>query len=622
MSLKAPVSLAALAVALLLAANPAPVAQAEERVWHHALSLVGTPKYGPDFKQFDYVNADAPKGGRVATYDLGPFDTLNPYPPQSNVAPGLGLTADSLMAASPDEPSTEYGLVAEAVSYPADYSSVSFRLRPQARFHDGTPITVDDVIWSLTELRKVSSFHAHYYKNAVSAEQTGEREVTIRFDVKGNRELPQIMGQLDVLPKHYWTGKDAKGVLRDIGRSTLEPPLTSGPYRIKEVVPGRSIIYERVKDYWAKDLPVYKGFWNFDEIMFLSFFDQIAAFQAFTSGTLDYYQETSAKSWATAYDFPALTKGLVKKERIDLKQPEAMQGWAFNLRRGKFQDPRVRRAFNLAFDFEWSNKNLFYNQYVRTDSYFENQQDLASSGLPEGLELEILNSVKAEVPTEVFTAPYSNPANNSLNDLRTNLREATRLLKEAGWAIKGNALTNEKSGERMEVEFLLADPNFERIVLPYVQNLQKLGVKAVVRVVDASQYVQRVEGFDFDIVTQTIAQSESPGNEQRDFWSSAAADVKGSRNLIGIENPAVDKLVDRIIFAKDRAELVAASRALDRVLLWNYYLVPQWHAPYERVAYWDFLRRPSPGPTRALGFPAIWWADAEAAGKIAEARKQ
>ncbi len=622
MSLKAPASLAALAVALLLAANPAPVAQAEERVWHHALSLVGTPRFGPDFKHFDFVNADAPKGGRVVTYDLGPFDTLNPYPPQSNVAAGLGLTVDSLMASSPDEPSTEYGLIAEAVSYPADYSSVTFRLRPQARFHDGTPITVDDVIWSLAELRKVSSFHAHYYKNAIAAEQTGEREVTIRFDVKGNRELPQIMGQLDVLPKHYWTGKDAKGVQRDIGRSTLEPPLTSGPYRIKEVVPGRSISYERVKDYWAKDLPVYKGFWNYDEITFLSFFDQIAAFQAFTSGTLDYYQETSAKSWATAYDFPALTKGLVKKERIDLKQPEAMQGWAFNLRRGKFQDPRVRRAFNLAFDFEWANKNLFYDQYVRTDSYFENQQDLASSGLPEGLELEILNSVKAEVPTEVFTAPYGNPANNSPNDLRTNLREATRLLKEAGWAIKGNLLTNEKSGERMEVEFLLADPSFERIVLPYVQNLQKLGVKAAVRVVDASQYVQRVEGFDFDIVTQTIAQSESPGNEQRAFWGSAAADVKGSRNWIGIKNPAVDKVVDRIIFAKDRAELVAATRALDRVLLWNYYLVPQWHAPYERVAYWDFLRRPTPGPSRALGFPAIWWADAEAAARIAAARKQ
>jgi microcin C transport system substrate-binding protein len=614
------IALALATLALVMTSS----ARADDRVWHHALSLVGTPKYGPDFKHFDWVNPDAPKGGSVVTFDLGPFDTLNPYPPQSNSAPGLGLIADELMMSSLDEPSTAYGLIAEAVTFPADFSSVTFRLRPEARFHDGKPITAEDVIWSLEELRKVSPFYGHYYKDVTSAEATGEREVTIRFGVKGNRELPHILGQLPVLAKHFWTGKNAKGEPRDLGRSTLEPPLGSGPYRIKSVEAGRSMVYERVKDYWAKDLPAYRGFWNFDEIKYISFFDQTPAFEAFKSGTLNFYQDSSAKSWATAYDFPAFKAGLVKKEKIDMQQPEPMQGWVFNQRRAKFQDPRVRRAFNLAFNFEWANKNLFYGLYTRTDSYFENQSDLASSGLPEGLELEILNSVKADgIPPEVFTTPYTNPVNESDADHRKHLLEAVQLLKQAGWSIKGGVLTNETSGERMQVEFLLADPAFERIVQPFRKVLgEKLGIQSTLRVVDPAQYVNRVTSSDFDIVTQTIGQSDSPGNEQRDFWSSAAADTKGSRNLMGLKSPAVDKLVDRIIFAKDRAELVAATRALDRVLLWNHNLVPQWHAPYERVAYWDFLRRPERTPSRDVGVLAIWWIDKEAQARIEAARKQ
>jgi microcin C transport system substrate-binding protein len=618
MSFRIALALAALA---LLFSTPA---RAEERVWHHALSLVGTPKYGPDFKSFDWVNPDAPKGGTVVTYELGPFDTLNPYPPQSNSAPGLGLIADELMAGSLDEPSTAYGLVAEAVTFPADYSSVTFRLRPEARFHDGKPITPEDVIWSLEALRKVNPFYNQYYKDVTSAEATGAHEVTIRFGVKGNRELPHILGQLPVLPKHHWTGKNARGEVRDLARSTTEPPLGSGPYRIKSVDPGRSITYERVKDYWAKDLAVYRGFWNFDEIKYIAFYDQTPAFEAFKSGTLNFYQETSAKNWATAYDFPAFGKGLVKKEKIDMKQPEPMQGWVFNQRRAKFKDPRVRRAFNLAFNFEWANKSLFYGLYTRTDSYFENQEDLASSGLPEGLELEILNSVKADgIPPEVFTAPYTNPVNTSEESFRKHLLEAVDLLKQAGWSIKGGVLTNDKTGERMQVEFLLADQAFARIVNPYREALGKwLGIQSSVRVVDPAQYVNRVTGFDFDIVTQTIGQSDSPGNEQRNFWGSAAADTTGSRNFMGLKSPAVDKLVDRIIFAKDRAELVAATRALDRVLLWGHNLVPQWHAPYERVAYWDFLRRPEKTPSRDLGVLAIWWIDKDAQARIEAARTQ
>jgi microcin C transport system substrate-binding protein len=616
MALRKTVTLmAALLAWLCLAAG----AQAAEPVWHHALSLVGKPKYPPDFKHFKWANPDAPKGGAVRLHALGTFDSLNQFPVKGNTADLLGLIYDSLMAGSPDEPSTEYGLIAEAVSYPDDYSSVTFRLRPQARFHDGEPVKPEDVIFSFETITKVSPNWAFYYKNVKSVEKTGANEVTFRFDIKGNRELPQIVGQLTVLPKHYWTGNDADGKPRDLSKTTLEPPLGSGPYRIKEIRAGRSITYKRVDDYWARDLPVVRGQWNFDEIRVEYFRDTTVAFEAFKAGQLDYFQETSSKNWATGYKFKARENGLVKKEAIPLKRAAPMQAFVLNLRHKKFADPRVREAFNLAFDFEWSNKNLFYGQYTRVSSYFENSE-LASKGLPEGREKEILEALKKEfpddVPDEALTKAYKNPVNADRNDFRRNLRRATRLLKQAGWDIKGGALTNERTGEKMEVEFLIISPAFERIILPYIQNLKRLGIAATVRLVDSSQYRARLDRFDFDIVTASFPQSESPGNEQRDFWGSAAAKQEGSRNLIGIQSPAIDKLIDMIIFAKSRAELVAVTHALDRVLLWHHFVVPQWFSPDARIAYWIKFGRPETLPSQSPSFLQVWWFDPEAARKL------
>lgn len=590
------------------------------KAWHHALSLVSKPEYGPDFAHFKWVNPEAPKGGLVRLTAIGTFDSLNPFPIKGNPATSLGLIYDRLMMVSSDEGSTIYGLIAEAVSYPPDYSSVTFRLREGARFHDGEPIKPEDVIFSLNELKRVNPFYLAYYKNVVRAEKTGPREVTFYFDKKNNRELPFITAELFVLPKHYWTGTGKDGKPRDLAKSTLEVPLGSGPYRIAEVKPGRSITYERVADYWAKDLPVTRGRWNFDRIRFEYFRDTTVAFEAFKAGKIDFTQENNSKRWATAYDFPAVADGLVKRETLAIKRVAGMQGFVFNLRRRKFQDPRVRRAFNLAFDFEWSNKNLFYGLYRRLNSYFDNSE-LAARGLPKGKELEILEEVRELVPAEVFTKPYENPVNNSPRDLRKHLREAAALFRAAGWRIKDGVLTHEKTGERMEVEFLLVQPAFERIVLPYVRNLSRLGVKASVRVVDTSQYRQRTDHFDYDMIVWSFGQSESPGNEQRDYWSSAAADKPGSRNMIGIKNPAVDKLIDRIIFARNRAELVAATRALDRVLLWNHYVVPHWYNPVAWLAYWDKFRHPEPHPRRSVAFLEVWWLDGAKAARLAEVGK-
>ncbi len=592
--------------------------------WRHALSLVGTPKYEPGFSHFNWVNPDAPKGGVIRIHSIGTFDSLNQFPVKGNSASGLGLIYDTLMAGSPDEPSAEYGLIAEAVSYPEDYSSVTFRLRPQARFHDGEPVKPEDVIFSFKEITRVSPNWAFYYKNVVRAEMSGENEVTFHFDVKGNRELPQIVGQMSVLPKHYWTEMDADGNARDLGKTTLRPPLSSGPYRIKDVKPGRNITYERVADYWAKDLPVVKGQWNFDTMRIEYFRDTSVAFEAFKAGQLDYYQETSSKSWATAYKFKAITKGWVKKEAIPLKRSAPMQAFVLNLRRKVFADPRVREAFNLAYDFEWSNKNLFYGQYKRVGSYFENSE-LAAKDLPDGREKEILEALRKEfpdqVPAEVLTKAYRNPVNSDRNAFRQNLRRATQLLKKAGWSIRDGALTNNATGEKMEVEFLIVSPAFERVILPYIQNLKRLGIKSSLRLIDSSQYRARLDTFDFDIVTGTFPQSESPGNEQRDFWGSAAAGKNGSRNLIGIRNPAIDKLIDMIIFAKSREELVAVTHALDRVLLWHHFVVPQWFSPNARIAYWDRYGRPETLPSQSPAFSQVWWLDPVRAKKLETATK-
>jgi microcin C transport system substrate-binding protein len=593
-----------------------PAAAEDSQTHHHALSLVGEPKYAADFTHFDYVNPDAPKGGKVRMADIGGFDSLNPVLYRGEKASGLGLVYESLMSDSIDEPSTSYGLIAEWASYPADYSSVTFKIRDEARWQDGTPITPDDVIYSLEVNKNANPRMGLYYKNVSRAEKTGDNKVTFYFDTKGNRELPMIMGQLTILPKHYWTGKDAKGEQRDPMKTTLEPPLGSGPYRIKDVSPGRSITYERVADYWGQDLPVNKGQWNYDEIRFDYYRDQTVAFESFKAGNLDYRQETSAKNWATAYDFPAVRDGYVKRQEVRIKRTQPMQAFVLNLRRPQFQDRRVRQALNLAFNFEWANKNLFYGQYERVGSYFQDSELAAPEALPTGRELEILNEVKDQVPPEVFTEVHKNPVNKDQSDLRQNLRKAVMLLKEAGCDVKKGVLTNAKTGQQMKIEFLLVSPLFERIVQPYLANLEKLGINGSIRLVDSAQYTRRHNVFDYDVIVTTFAQSDSPGNEQRDFWGSEAAGREGSMNLIGIKNPAIDKLVNHIIFAKDREELVAATRALDRVLQWEDFVVPQWYSPDVRIAYWARYGQPKTLPGLTPGFLQVWWYDQKLAEQL------
>jgi microcin C transport system substrate-binding protein len=604
------------ALAILLVLGGPSASFSDTLTKHHAVSLIGTPEYGPDFQHFNWVNPDAPKGGRVRRWALGTFDSLNPFTVKGSAAIAVPLIYDTLMSQSPDEPTASYGLIAEWLAYPDDYSSAVVQLRPEARFHDGTPVTPEDVIFSLESLKAVSPREAFYYKDVDKAEKTGPNQVTFTFKVKGNRELPIIIGELFVLPKHYYEAIGTDGEKRDLSKTSLEIPLGSGPYRIKEVDAGRSITYERVKDWWAKDLPVAKGQWNFDELKFVYYRDRTPAFEAFKAGELDYWPENSAKYWTTAYDFDAVTRGLIKLERLPVKSVAPMQAFAFNIRRPQFQDPRVRHAFNLAFDFEWANKNLFYDQYVRVGSYFDNSE-LKASGLPHGRELEILNEVRNEVPHGVFTSEWKNPVNASPQDVRRHLSEAAKLLAEAGWTAKDGVLTNPQ-GVELTAEFLLVQPDLDRLVLPYKATLEKLGVRASVRIVDTSQYERRENNFDFDIIVTTFQQSESPGNEQRDFWGSEAADREGSRNVIGIKNKAVDTLIDRIILSKDRADLVAATRAIDRVLLWNYYVVPQHHFPFERLALWDFYRRPAKLPARAVSFLRVWWYDGAAAKRIAD----
>jgi microcin C transport system substrate-binding protein len=583
----------------------------------HGLSLFGDLKYPAGFAHFDYVNPQAPKGGNVRQIAIGTFDNFNPVVQgvKGNIAGAIELISDTLMVPSLDEASTEYGLLAESVSHPDDFSSVTYRLRATAKWHDGKPVTVDDVIFSFNAYKKESPFFSAYYRHVVKAEKTGERDVTFTFDDKGNRELPQIVGQLTVLPKHWWEGTDASGKKRDIGSTTLEKPLGNGAYRIKEFVPGRSIVYERVKDYWGKDVNVNVGRDNFDELRFEYFRDATVAIEAFKADVVDWRTENSAKDWATAYDFPALKEGRVVKEEFPIRSSGGMQAFAFNIRRDKFKDPRVRRAFNYALDFEDMNQAMFFGQYKRIASYFENLE-LASSGLPQGAELEILETVRDKVPAEVFTTAYTNPVGGSSENTRANLREAIRLLKEAGYEIRDQKLVNVKTGEQLSVEFLNVSPVFERLILRYKPSLERLGIAVSVRTVDDAQYENRLRQWDYDVIVGSWGESLSPGNEQRGFWGSQAADQAGSRNLIGIKNPAVDALIERVIFAKSREELVAATKALDRVLLWNFYVVPQWTYGKLRTVRWDRFSHPEKLPEYGAGaFPTIWWWDQAKAAK-------
>ena len=605
-----------LLLAALLLLFSAAAGEAQDRVWRHATSLNETPKYPPDFKHFDYVNPDAPKGGVVRLSDTGGFDTLNPILSKGNPAPGLGLIYESLMTSSLDEVSTMYGLIAEAMSYPDDYSSVTFRLRPEAKWQDGEPITPEDVVWSFEKLTELNPSQKFYYQHVSKAEVTGEHEVTFTFDQTGNRELPHIVGQLLVLPKHWWEGKDANGKQRDIASSTLEPPLGSGPYRVDRVVPGKTIAYKRVDDYWAKDLPVAIGQDNFDEIRYEIFLDETVEFEAFKADVYDWRSENSAKRWATQYHFPAVQKGYVVKEELEnaYRDNGVMVGFVPNLRRALFKDVRVRRALNYAFDFETLRKTLFYGQYERIDSFFYGTT-LAASGLPEGEELSILQSVKDEVPPEVFTTPYTNPVGGDPTKERENLRQALTLLQQAGYHLDGQKLVD-KDGKQLAFELILNGPTIEPVALAYQASLKKIGVDMQVRSIDTPQWINRVRSRDFDMIYTGWAQSLSPGNEQRDYWGSAAADSDSSQNYAGIKDPAVDTLIARIVQTKDRAELVAATHALDRVLMANQYVIPSYALRFSRIARWDRFDRPAALPEYSIGFPTIWWWDDAKAQKI------
>jgi microcin C transport system substrate-binding protein len=586
----------------------------------HGLSLFGDLKYPPGFRHFDYVNPQAPKGGGVRFVALGTFDNFNQAIAGTRglFAAAAGTICDTLMVPALDEASAYYGLIAEAVSHPADFAHTSFRLRAGARHHDGKPITVEDVIYSFEVYKKFNPFIGAFYRDVVRVEQSGEREVTFTMDSPGNREMPVILGQLRILPKHWWEGSDASGKKRDIGATTLEPPLGNGAYRIKEFVAGRMVVYGRVKDYWANGLNINIGRDNFDEIRYEYFRDPTVALEAFKADHTDWRNENSAKNWATAYDFPAVKEKRVILGEFPQRDRGIMRAFAFNTRRDKLNDARVRRAFNFAFDFEEMNRQFFFGQYKRINSYFEGTE-LACSGLPQGEELNILESLRDKVPPEVFTIPYANPVAGTPENVRANLREGMRLMREAGYEVRDQKQVNSGTGEVLRVEILsvTSDPlGSERFINFYKPPLIRLGIDVTVRSVDDIQYENRLRNFDFDIIIATWPQSLSPGNEQRDLWSSQAADTPGSRNYVGIRDPAVDALVERVIFAKSRGELIAATRALDRVLLWNHYVVPQFTDDKVRAARWDRYHRPDQLPEYGgSAFPSVWWWDAKRAAK-------
>jgi microcin C transport system substrate-binding protein len=585
--------------------------------WRHGVSHFGDLKYPSDFKQFDYVNANAPKGGVARVIFLGTFDNFNMAVGgvKGALFLGINLIHDTLLVPSLDEVSSEYGLLAEAVSYPDDFSSATFRLRAQAKWHDGTPVTTDDVIFSFNAFKEFSPQHAAEFRHVVRVDKTGDREITFTFDGPGNRTLPQIVGHLTILPKEWWTGTDKDGKKRSVGNTTLEPPMSSGPYRIKEFSPGHSVVCERVKDYWGRNLNVNIGRDNFDELRFEYFRDSTVAIEAFKADTVDWRTENSAKNWATAYDFAAVKEKRVILEEFPINNIGIMQAFAFNIRRDKFKDPRVRLAFNYAFDFEQMNKQIFYGQYKRIVSYFQGTE-LSATGLPTGRELELLETVRDKVPPEVFKNVYSNPISDNPTAIRRNLHKALQLFKTAGYELRNEQLVNRKTGESLVVEFLGNNPLFERVFLFYKPSLERLGIRVSVRTVDTPQYANRLRTWDFDIVTYVWAESLLPGNDQRGYWGSQAADQPGSENVIGIKNPAVDALIEKIIFAKSHDELVAATRALDRVLLWNYYVVPQWTYGKLRTVRWDRFSRRDPLPKYGIAaFPSLWWWDADKAAK-------
>ena len=590
------------------------VSSKEVPEWQYSSSLASQPKYENGFKQYDYVNPDAPKSGTLNQVAVGTFDTLNPFTIQGVAAAGLneagGLLYDGLMSDATDQASTMYPLIAEALQYPADFSWVKFRINPNAKWHDNTPISVEDVIWSFETLKEQSPLFNKYYGDVISAQKTGDLEVLFTFSEKNNRELPQIMGQLPVLPKHWWQGKDAKGNQRNIAKPTLEAPLGSGAYKIEKVVPGKSITWVLADNYWAKDIPVNRGRYNFQRMHYEYFLSEDATWEAFKKGGLyDYRLENRAQRWIEGYNFPAVERGDVIKKSFEHHSYGRMQGFFLNTRLAKFNDLNTRKALSYLYDFESANRMLFFNQYQRIKSFYVGTP-LAARDLPSEAEIQILNTVKDAIPEEVFTQKFDLPVFDTPQATRENLREALRLFGLAGWRLNGKKLVNEK-GEQFTIEFLGKDQTDEKIINPYLANLRRVGIDANLRIVDVTQYQARVNDFDYDVITTIIAQSWSPGNEQREMWGSKAADFKGSRNYAGIKNPAVDKLIERVIYSKDYDDLTAATHALDRVLLWNYYVIPQYYTDKINIAFWNKFGIPENQPDYSGIDVYSWWIDAQ-----------
>jgi len=599
--------------ALVLVLGGARSLMADAVLSSHAMTMFDNeiPKYTTTFPYFDYVNPTAPKGGTLRLAVDGTFDSFNSFIPKGNAA-STG-SVETLLVNSADEPFTAYGLVAKTMEWPADRSWVIFNLRPEARWHDGTPVTADDVVWSFeTLVEKGMPFYRYYYSAIDSAEALNTHRVRFNFKESGNQELPLITGQLPVLPKHYWAS-------RDFSATTLDPPLGSGPYRIQKFEAGRYIVQERVTDYWGANLPVRRGMNNFDIIRTEYFRDATPIRLALKAGDIDFRLENQSKAWADDYNVAVVDKGLLNKEMVPHRQPTGMQAFVMNTRRTLFQDPRVRQALGYAFDFEWSNRTLFNGQYTRTTSYFSNSE-LASSGLPEGSELALLEHYRGRIPDTVFNQAFKIPVTDGSGRPRENLRKATALLKSAGWSVRDLKLINEATGVPFRFEVLLSSKAFERIVLPYTQNLKLLGIEAKIRLVDRTQYMERYRQKDFDMLVAVWGQSETPGNEQREYWGSDAADSVGSRNLAGIKDPVVDELIELLVKSDSREQLNVRTRALDRVLLWGHYVVPHWHIRADRVLYWDKFSRPAT-PVRSGVMRSRWWYDTQKAAALEQARQ-
>lgn len=573
---------------------------AQSAVPKHAVAMHGEPKYKDGFDAFEYVNKNAPKGGALRQGAIGTFDTFNPFALNGLAAGGIGLTYDTLMVQSMDESFSLYGLVADRIEMPADRSWVAFHIHPKARFSDGSRITADDVIFSFETLRdKGLPTYRYYYNDVQKVSKTNDSRVVFAFKKNiQNRELPLILGELPVLSKKFWQG-------RDFSKTILTPPLSSGPYKIKSFEPGRSVTYERDKNYWANELNVNKGLYNFDEIKYDYYRDATVATEAFKAEDIDIRIENEAKKWISFAKEDAVKEGRIKMANFKHELPSGMQGFVFNMRRDIFADKKVREALGYVFDFDWTNANLFHGLYTRTNSFFDNST-LKAPPLPDADELKLLTPYKDQLPSAVFKSAFKLPDND---DMRANFAKALTLLGSAGWHVHQDGVLRNKKGEPFEFEILLDAASasaWERITLPFIGRLKRLGIRAKVNVVDVIQYKNRMDNFDYDMIVGVWGQSLSPGNEQRYFWGSHAADSQGSSNYAGVKNPVVDDLIEKVITADSEKELQTAVHALDRVLLWQYLVIPHWHAPVQRVLYWNKFDMPKTTPMKGISLMS-WW---------------